>query len=77
MELPCGGLGGIKNTTRSPRDEGEARGLRDGIFDTALAPIWYFYNIFSMLKRVFFQTILAQRSDACQITSKLKIVLNP
>ena len=22
-----------------------ALGLRDGIFDTTLAPIWYFYNI--------------------------------
>ena len=35
MEVPYGRLGGIKNTTRSPRAEGEARSPR--------AKGWYFW----------------------------------
>ena len=43
--IPYGPEGGIKNTIRSPRAEGEARGLRDGIFDTTQVPIWYYYYL--------------------------------
>ena len=34
-----------KIPSRSPRAEGEARGLRNGIFDATRGPIWYFYYL--------------------------------
>ena len=45
MIIPYGPEGGIKNTIRSPRAEGEARGLSDGIFDATQGPIWYCYYL--------------------------------
>ena len=52
--IPYGPEGGIKNTIRSPRAEGEARGLRDGIFDTTQVPIWYYYYlIVYFMKNIF------------------------
>ena len=35
----------LKIPSRSPRAEGEARRLRDGIFDATQGPIWYFYYL--------------------------------
>ena len=35
-----------KTPSLSQRASPSALGLRDGIFDTTLAPIWYFYNNF-------------------------------
>ena len=40
MILPHGPEGGMKIPSQGLRAEGEARGLRDGIFDDTQGPIW-------------------------------------
>ena len=48
----------IQPAAQGLRAKPEARGLRDGIFDTTQAPIWYFhYLIVYYLKNICFKIV--------------------
>ena len=69
-----------KIPSRSPRAEGEARGLRDGIFDATQGPIWYFYYLIVYFMKNICNNVFAIRwhqKMAFEVLVRLDFITSP